>query len=346
MFPPGLSKGKRVLAAAAILAGLFPAVPVLGAPALGSPAARTEAFVRAWQGEFPRTDFGIHSVPLDQIYDVVHRDAIPAVDNPKIVSLREVYGVGDWEPVVAVSIGGERRAYPVQLLTWHEIVNDTVGGVPIAVTYSPLCNSFAVYDRRMDGQTLTFGETGRLRNANAVMYDKETESWWQQFTGEAIVGDLTGKRLRLVAARVESYIRFRNGGTNGTVVAPRAPAMRQYGQNPFPYYDSRDKPDRSFEGALPAGIAPLARLVSVGDQAWPLDLVRKQKTLEAGGLIIAWQPGQASALDQVMISNGRDVGNVTVQRKTAQGMEDVPYNVGFAFAFHAFYPKGVIHTAK
>lgn len=341
MFQSGLSKGKRALAAAAFLAGLMGA-----APAFAAPADKPEPFVRSWQGEFPRTNFSIHAVPLDQIYDVVHRDAVPAVDNPKIVTLREVYGVGEWEPVVAVSIGNERRAYPLQLLTWHEIVNDTVGGVPIAVTYSPLGNSINVFDRRIDGQALTFGETGRLRNANAVMYDKETESWWQQFTGEAIVGDLTGKTLRPVAARVESYIRFRNGGAGGTVVMPRAPAMRQYGQNPFPYYDTRGRPDHSFSGDLPAGIAPLARVVVVGDQAWALDLVRKEKTLEAAGLIIAWQPGQASALDQVMISNGRDVGNVTVQRKTAQGLEDVPYNVSFAFAFHAFYPKGVIHTAK
>lgn len=339
MFQPGLSKGKRTIVAAAIFAAAM-----AGAPAVAAPAPKQEAFVHSWQGEFPRTDFAIHAVPLDQIYDVVHRDAVPAIENPKVVSLREVYNVGDWEPVVAVSVGAERRAYPVQLLSWHEVVNDTVGGVPIAVTYSPLCNSIVVYDRRVDGQALTFGETGRLREANAVMYDKETESWWQQYTGEAVVGGLTGKKLKPVAARVESYIRFRNGKPEGTVVMPRAPAMRQYGQNPFPYYDSRGKPDHSFEGALPEGIAPLARLVSVGDQAWPLDRVRRDKAIEADGLVIAWQPGQASALDQVMISNGRDVGNVTVQRKTASGLEDVPYNVSFAFAFHAFYPQGAIHA--
>ncbi len=340
MFQPSLSKGKHALAALAALAILAVAAPGYAAPA------KQEPFVHSWQGEFPRTDFSLHAVPLDQIYDVVHRDAVPAIDNPKIVSLREVYGIGDWEPVVTVSVGKERRAYPVQLLTWHEIVNDTVGGMPIAVTYSPLGNSIVVYDRRVDGQALVFGETGRLRNANAVMYDKETESWWQQYTGEAIVGDLTGKRLKPVAARVESFIHFRNGAPEGTVVMPRTPSMRQYGHNPFAYYDTRGKPDHSFSGALPEGIAPLARVVAVGEQAWSLDLVRKQKTVEADGLVIAWQPGQASALDQVMISNGRDVGNVTVQRKTAAGFEDVPYNVSFAFAFHAFYPKGVIHVLK
>lgn len=338
MFQSSLSKGKCALAA--VLAAALFAAPVHAAPV------KQEPFVHSWQGEFPRTDFSLHAVPLDEIYDVVHRDAVPAVENPKIVSLREAYGIGDWEPVVTVSIAGERRAYPVQLLTWHEVVNDTVGGVPVAVTYSPLCNSIVVYDRRVDGQALVFGETGRLRDANAVMYDKQTESWWQQYTGEAIVGDLTGKRLRPVAARVESFIRFRKAVPEGTVVMPRSPAMRQYGQNPFAYYDTRGKPDHSFAGTLPAGIAPLARVVSVGDQAWPLDLVRKEKTIEANGLVIAWQPGQASALDQVMISNGRDVGNVTVQRKTASGLEDVPYNLSFAFAFHAFYPKGTIRTAK
>jgi hypothetical protein len=340
MFQPDLLKGKRVLAILAALAALSGTSPGHAA------AAKQEPFVHSWQGEFPKTDFFQHAVPLDQLYDVVHRDAVPAVDRPKIVSLRDAYGIGDWEPVVTLSIGGERRAYPIQLLSWHEVVNDTVGGVPVAVTYSPLCNSIIVYDRRVDGQALTFGVTGRLRDANQVMYDKETESWWQQYTGMAIVGGFTGQRLKPVAARIESFIRFRNGGGDGTVVMPRSPAMRQYGQNPFPYYDSREKPDRSFEGALPAGIAPLARLVSVGDQAWPLDRVRREKTIEADGLVIGWQPGQASALDQVMISNGRDVGNVTVQRRTPGGLEDVPYNVSFAFAFYAFYPDGAIHAGK
>lgn len=340
MFQPGLSKGKRASAIALALSCLLSAAPCHAAPA------KQEPFVHSWQGEFPRTDFSLHAVPLDEIYDVVHRDAVPAVENPKIVSLREVYGIGDWEPVVTVSIGGERRAYPLQLLTWHEVVNDTVGGVPVAVTYSPLCNSLVVYDRRVDGQALVFGETGRLRYANAVMYDKQTESWWQQYTGEAIVGALTGKRLKPVAARVESFIRFGKAVPEGTVVMPRTPSMRQYGQNPFAYYDTRERPDHSFSGALPAGIAPLARVVSVGDQAWSLDLVRKEKTIEADGLIITWQPGQASALDQVMISNGRDVGNVTVQRKTASELEDVPYNLSFAFAFHTFYPKAAIRTSK
>lgn len=320
------------LAAAATMAQAAPSKPV-------------EPFVRSWQGEFPKTDFNRHAVPLDEIYDVVHRDAVPAIDNPKIVAIRETYGIGDVEPVVTVVIGGEQRAYPLQVLTWHEVVNDTVGGVPIAVTYSPLCNSVAVYDRRVDGQTLVFGATGRLRYANLVMYDRETESWWQQFTGEAIVGTLMGKRLKPIPARIESFTRFRNSASNGTVLAPRAPAMRQYGHNPYPYYDSRDVPDHSFQGVLPSGISPMARVVSVGDQAWAFDLVRMKKTVEVGDLVISWQPGQASSLDQVMMSNGRDVGNITVQRKTAKGLEDVPYNVSFAFAFRAFHPKGAIHTA-
>jgi hypothetical protein len=78
---------------------------------------------------------------------------------------------------------------------WHEIVNDTVNEIPVTVTFCPLCNTAIVFERRLDSQILDFGTTGLLRYSNLVMYDRQTESWWQQATGEAIVGELTGHRL-------------------------------------------------------------------------------------------------------------------------------------------------------
>ena len=96
------------------------------------------------------------------------------------------------EPVVGLTIDGDARAYPLRILTWHEIVNDVVGGTPVAVTYCPLCNSAPVFERTVDGRVLEFGTTGKLKDSNLIMYDRQTETWWQQFTGEAIVGEMTG----------------------------------------------------------------------------------------------------------------------------------------------------------
>ena len=149
-----------------------------------------------------RTDFSRHSVPYDEFLSGgPPRDGIPPIDNPKFVSPGEA---DQWleglEPVIFVDIEGDARAYPLQILTFHEIVNDEVGGIPVAVTFCPLCNSAITFDRRLGGVVYTFGTSGNLRNSDLVMWDRQTESWWQQFTGEAIVGVLTGKRLSFLAS--------------------------------------------------------------------------------------------------------------------------------------------------
>ena len=138
-----------------------------------------------------KTNFEKHSVPYEEILSGgPPKDGIPAVDNPKFVSQKEAdKWLKNIEPVVVVEHKGEARAYPLQILTWHEIVNDQLNGLPVSVTFCPLCNAAIAFDRRLDGRLLDFGTTGKLRNSDLVMYDRQTESWWQQFTGEAIIGD-------------------------------------------------------------------------------------------------------------------------------------------------------------
>jgi hypothetical protein len=302
---------------------------------------------RSWQGEWPNTDFSKYSVEFDEIMSGgPPKDGIPAIDDPKFVSIGEVDHLADTEPVVGLIINGDARAYPLQVLMWHEIANDTVGGVPVTVTFCPLCNAVIVFDRRVDGQVLDFGTTGKLRNSDLVMYDRQTESWWQQFLGECIVGEMTGKRLKVVPARLESYARFRARAPQGKVLVPINQGARSYGRNPYAGYDSLSQPFL-YRGALPTGIAPLARVVSVGDEAWSLDYLRKYRRVEVpGGIVITWEPGQNSALDTSLIAQGVDVGNVVVQRKTANGLEDIPYGIDFAFAYHAFRPDAVIHHVE
>jgi hypothetical protein len=297
-----------------------------------------------WSGEWSRTDFAKASVPLHEIVSGgPPKDGIPAIDQPEFAGVTARPGLSPHEPVISLQIGQEARAYPLRILIWHEIANDTVGGTPIAVTFCPLCNSAVVFDRRVDGRILSFGTTGKLRNSDLVMYDRETESWWQQFLGEAIVGELTGKQLPLVPSRVESFERFAQRFPNGKVLLPPRGSGRAYGTNPYAGYDRSSKPFL-YRGRYNDSVPPLARVVAVGDEAWALDLLMKRRRIEAGDLVLTWESGQSSALDAATIDAGRDIGNVVVQRRTAAGLQDAIYDVSFAFAFRAFHPDGPIHA--
>ena len=164
----------------------------------------------AWRSEFPKTDFAKTVIEFAEITDDGNtRDSIPPVFEPVYLPAAEVTDVGPLEPVLSIGINGDFRAYPLRILLWHEIVNEVIGGVPVLVSYCPLCNSGVVFDRRLGDRTLEFGNTGRIRHMDMVMYDHATESWWQQFTGEAIIGELAGQLLTVLPARLESLQKFR-----------------------------------------------------------------------------------------------------------------------------------------
>jgi hypothetical protein len=291
-----------------------------------------------WSMEGWKTDFEKSSVDLARILSGgPPRDGIPSIDNPVFEFVPGHDDLAPQEPVVGLTIDGDARAYPLRILTWHEIVNDVVGGTPVAVTYCPLCNSAPVFERTVDGRVLEFGTTGKLKDSNLIMYDRQTETWWQQFTGEAIVGEMTGAELTLVPARLQSWAEFSEENPNGRVLVPNNPNMRDYGRNPYRSYDT----SRPFlyDGQLPEGIEPMERVVIVprGDEE-PL-IVTMQTVSEAGtwqadGLDFVWTAGRASALDTTRIAEGRDVGTVLVTREGS----DVPYDVTFAFVAHAFHP--------
>ncbi len=296
-----------------------------------------------WSAAWPRTDFAKHTVDLSEIRSGgPPKDGIPAIDDPRFRSVGDVTDLAPTEPVITLRIQDDARAYPLRILTWHEIVNDTVGGMPVAVTYCPLCNAAIAFDRRVGGRVLDFGTTGKLRNSDLVMYDRQTESWWQQYTGTAIVGELAGLELELLPARVESFERFAREHAEGRVLVPSDPSLRAYGANPYVGYDGSSLPFL-YDGSYPEGIAPMAYVVAVGGEAWSLDLLRETGGIEAGDLVLTWDPGQNSALDERLIAEGRDIGNVVVRRRAAEGLVDVPYHVTFAFVFHAFQPEGRLH---
>jgi hypothetical protein len=224
----------------------------------------------------------------------------------------------------------------VRYLTWHEIVNDEVGGQPVAVTFCPLCNSAPVFDRRTEAGTLSFGVSGKLRNSDMIMYDHQTESWWQQALGEAIVGELTGWSWCKSRPGWKAGRQFRTRNPEGLVMAEPA-FSRRYGTNPYRGYDSSARPFLYSGENPPHGIPPLVRVVRVGERAWPLTRVREEGGITEAGITIAWEEGQASALDTAAIGDGKEVGTVRV--RDASGA-DVAHDVMFAFAFHAFWPDG------
>jgi hypothetical protein len=312
-------------------------------------------YLQLWLQEWPATDFSKHTVPFKEIISGgVAKDGIPAIDSPRFARLNAGRATGlaeniaDNEPVISLTIEGDAHAYPVRLLIWHEIVNDTVGGKPVVVTYCPLCNAGLVFARAIDDRVLDFGTTGKLRNSDLVMYDRQTQSWWQQFTGEAIVGALSGRSLRLLPSRMESFVRFRQRFPTGTVIVPTNASARDYGANPYIGYDTIGKRPFLYDGAMPEGIDPMERVVAVETapgryEAWSLAMLRRLGQIRSKDLLLTWEPGQASALDTRSIAAGRDVGGVIVQKATNAIVVDVPFDLPFAFAFHAFRKNSPIH---
>jgi hypothetical protein len=298
--------------------------------------------------EWSNTDFSTCIISLNEIMSGgPGKDGIPAIDDVIIRPVHEAKELADQEPVISLTIDGQSRAWPLRYLIWHEIANDELGGIPIAVTYCPLCNAAIVFDRRLDDEVLDFGTTGNLRKSDLVMYDRQTESWWQQFTGEAIIGSRSGQTLTPLASRLEDWKSFKTRNPDSTVMGIENPDFRPYGANPYIGYDTSAFPFL-YAGEVPEGIAPLARVVVVGNKAWALDLIRQVTPLKTDNLIISWEPGQSSALDSRKITAGRDVGTVTVRKKIGTGTEyeDVPYDVTFAFVFHAFRPDGTLVIAE
>ncbi|MFW8593244.1 DUF3179 domain-containing protein [Cribrihabitans neustonicus] len=294
---------------------------------------------RIWAREWPKTDFSRTQVQeWEEIRSGgVPKDGIPALDAPKFLEAAQVRRLDAREPVITLEIAGAApRAYPLRYLTWHEIVNDVVAGVPVAVTYCPLCNSAMTFDRRTPAGTLSFGVTGKLRHSDLVMYDRETQSWWQQALGTAIVGRMTGQRLKALPSWVESWQEFQSRSPDGLVMAQPG-YNRAYGRNPYRGYDSSNWPFL-YDGAPPPhGLAPLERVVRVGDRAWPLSRLAREGEIREAGVVLSWRPGQASALDASTLAAGRDIGSVRVRGRDGRNL---PHDVMFAFAFHAFWPNG------
>lgn len=274
------------------------------------------------------TDFCQHSVPYSEIRSGgVGPDGIPPIDSPQFESI-EVAGawLQDQSPVIALEIEGEARAYPLAILIWHEIVNDEVGGVPVAVTFCPLCNSSIVFDRRVDTATLRFGVSGNLRNSDLIMWDDITQSWWQQLTGEAIVGTYTDTRLTFVPSQVIGFGDFAAQYPDGQVLSRETGYSRSYGQNPYEGYDSSAQPflfEGDIDPRLPATEHVLGGLIGDTAVAYPFSILAEERvindTVGDAEVVAFWQDGVVSALDAGAIDSSRDVGTAALYNRELNG---------------------------
>ena len=149
----------------------------------------------AWLGlgRTPTTGFDLkkHNVPLDQIVDGgPGKDGIPAILTPRFVPAGEATFLQDADRVLGLTLGAEAKAYPIKILNWHEIVNDTVSGTAVVVTYCPLCGTGIAFDATVQGSLYTFGVSGLLYQSDLLMYDHQTESLWSQISMHAVAGPL------------------------------------------------------------------------------------------------------------------------------------------------------------
>jgi hypothetical protein len=275
--------------------------------------ARLKSVTASWN-----TNWNRHSIEYSELLSGgPPRDGIPPIDDPSFVSLEEA---ADWladnEPVIALEIEGDARAYPLQILIWHEIVNDVVGEVPVSVTFCPLCNAAITFDRRLGDRVYDFGTSGLLRNSDLVMYDRTTESLWQQLTGEAIVGDLTGQRLEFLPSALVSFEDFRTAYTDGVVLSRDTGHRRDYGRNPYSGYDTIGQSPFLYLGDEDPRLPAMERVVTVTlaelDIAYPLSVLSELGVINDRqadqDLVVFHTPGTSSALGASRIAEAADVG--------------------------------------
>jgi hypothetical protein len=263
------------------------------------------------------TNWNRHTVPYDELVPVLFRDGIRSLDAPAFQTLEQGAGwLEDDDPVIAVELNGEARAYPLRILSAHEIVNDNFPDLPVVVTFCPLCNSALVFDARLNGETLEFGTSGWLRNSDLIMYDRTTDSLWQQFTGEGIVGDLAGERLTFLPSSVVSFSDFSAAFPEGTVLSNDTGFGLRYDLSSYAGYDTSGQDPFLFFGDIDPRLPTMERVVSISldnvDVAYPVTLLSElgviNDTQDGQDLVVFHTFGTGSAFFNPITQDWDDVG--------------------------------------
>jgi len=262
------------------------------------------------------------------------KDGIPAIDNPKYVSVEDAdKWIQDNELVLAMIYKGVKRVYPLQILVWHEIVNDNIAGDPILITYCPLCGSGIAYERKINGEEVEWGTSGKLYNSNLVMYDRKTDSYWSQIDGIAIVGELTGMELKAISIDTVVWRDWKKAHPDSEVLSQKTGFVRAYGRDPYgSYYEDsflifpvENQDDRIHAKTVIFGIK-----VNGAYKAY------QEKDLIAAGVI-------QDEVGGVKVRVERDEVGIVKITNVGTGDEIVKER-DFWFAWYAFHPDTELYT--
>lgn len=385
-----------------VLTGIFMTEPFLTAPpptqaqtdplALEDPAATTTILTDSFPADLPLspdvipavlpdeadpamgimvTDGIRHTIPLDEIKSGgPPKDGIPSIDNPVFAGVQDASFVADSDTVIGLEINGQARAYPLSILVWHEIVNDEVGGTPVAVTYCPLCYTMQVFERVIDGQTVEFGTTGKLYNSNLLMYDRLTDSYWSQAIGTAVVGQLSGHVLDTVSFDIISWGDWKGLYPDTMVLTTDTGHARAYGVDlydsyytdrrvifPIEHRDDRLHPKEIILGfningvskAYPQGIVESETLVNdaIGDT--PILLVSlfsgnaRAFDRTASSQVLDFEYSDSRITDTASGSVWNYDGMAVSGPLQGQQLSRLPIEPGFWFEWAAFHPQTLLH---
>ena len=288
---------------------------------------------REWRIQQWSTNFQIASVALTELQtNGLERYRAEPIDLPRFVDIQKADTLLDpRDPLIALAVGSDARAYPLRFLVWHEVVNDVVDGQPLLVTYDPRTNAAQVFERRLLGSAMRFRAVDGLHRGGRLLWDSLTQSWWRQFTGEAIVGDYTGLRLPPRPSLLVSYAEFRRTFPQGRILGPASrpdrDAESDYGATNYAGYDRGSDRPPFFAGVLDPRLPPTARVLALerNDEAVAFDFshLADQRVVNdevAGQPVVAlWSPGALSVLDTPRIADARDVGAATVHGREVNG---------------------------
>ncbi|CAD6523801.1 conserved exported hypothetical protein [metagenome] len=312
-----------------------------------------------------------HIIPLDKIKSGgPPKDGIPSIDNPKFANVQNANFMSDSDTVIGLEINGTAKAYPLFILVWHEIVNDNVGGVPVAVTYCPLCYTNQVFERIIDGKEVEFGTSGKLYNSNLLMYDRLTDSYWSQALGVAVKGELAGYKLNLIPFDVITWGDWKKMHPDTTILTTDTGFIRSYATDPYGNYYTEPRimfpVEHTDDRLLPKEII-LGFGIDGNYKAY------KQKTVESNVLIndsigntplllISMFSQNARAFDRTVEGNVLDFkyfnGKITDTQTNSEWNYDgvsisgkhegmqlkrIPIEPGFWFEWVAFHPETLLY---
>jgi thiol-disulfide isomerase/thioredoxin len=283
-----------------------------------------------------RTNMSKHSIDLTQVLDGgPGKDGIPALTNPKFTSIGSAdRTITDTTDGILITVDTSTKFYPYNILVWHEVVNDVVGGKPLVITFCPLCGSAIVYDAAVDGKTETFGVSGKLYESNLLMYDTMTESLWSQVQGEAVVGDKTGTRLALYPSQVVSFKTVRERYPQAHILSTDTGYHRDYSVYPYGNYGSTDDlyfPVSVTDTRLPA--KEILHIVNYNGHS----IAFKVKDL---------QPGVVATVDVAGTKITARIKEGEIKVTTPDGKE-LPSYTSMWFAWVVYHQKdGIVWTAE